>query len=267
VNPTRLLTRKLPPMFEVMSGQVRRGSRTILNDVRFELAAGDVLFVVGPNGAGKSTLIDVCLGLEAASDAVIAYAGRDLRNIPYSDRPREVALVGREEPDALGLTVREVLSLTSAGPWDLGVATGNEGSSEFFIPPEFLERKLGSLSQGERQKVHILRGFLQGAAVLFWDEATAHLDLRHREQALAAACSYASKGHAVVICVHEIELALRYASRVLVLDAGRSVALGPPRISFSPEVISGVFGLHASLVEAEGELRLHWESKSWQKSP
>lgn len=246
------------PLLAVHIPSIQRGKRTVLSDLRFELRSGEVLFVIGRNGSGKSTLIDACLDLVPNKDGAILYAGRPLTNLPHADRPRFMALVGREESDALGFTAREVLSLASPHSPNLFEARLREQRDGLGLGPEFLSRKLAHLSQGERQRVHLLRGFLQGASVLFWDEATAHLDLAHREEALRAVRSYAAEGHAAVVVVHEIELALRYASRVLVLHEGKPAALGSPETCLTRELLRDVFELDAEVVQHEGRVQLRF---------
>lgn len=245
-------------LLQVRSLSVERGKRTVLSNVDLELAPGEVLFVIGPNGSGKSTLIDACLDLAPAQRGEILYSGRSLRTLAYAERPRFMALVGREESDTLGFTVREVMSLASLESLDASLSKSRLEGSPSWLTSELLGRKLAHLSQGERQRVHLWRGFLQGAKVLFLDEATAHLDLAHREDALRTVQAYAHRGHAVVVVVHEIELALRYASRILVLHEGKIMALGPPAECLSRELLHEVFGLQAQVNEHEGSFRLDW---------
>lgn len=251
VRPTEVL-------LEVRGLSVARGTRTVLSGIDLAVSRGEVLFVVGPNGSGKSTLIDACLGLVPLAAGDVSYSGRSLSGLLHAERPSFLALVGREEADALGFTVREVLALASsealAGPHPMGAPFGSS-----WLTGDLLGRKLAHLSQGERQRVHLLRGFLQGAEVLFWDEATAHLDLAHREEALLAARAYAEAGHAVVVVVHELELALRHASRLLVLHHGTVQALGSAPKCLSRDLLRDVFGIAADVTGSEGDFQLRWQ--------
>ncbi len=250
-------------LLRVRALAVARGRRAVLTNVDLDVPSGELLFVVGPNGSGKSTLIDACLDLAPLQAGEISYSGRRLASLEHGVRRRFMALVGREESDALGFTVGEILSLASSessesfGSFD--VSRSPFEGSEAWLTEELLGRKLAHLSQGERQRVHLLRGFLQGASVLFLDEATAHLDLAHREEALAAARAYAKLGHAVIVVVHEIELALRHATRVLVLHGGKVVALGSPAECFQRELLGAVFGIRGEVTEHGGQFQLRWE--------
>lgn len=246
-------------LLQVQSLSVERGKRAVLSNIDFELTPGEVLFVIGPNGSGKSTLIDACFDLVHPAGGEIFYAGRPLSSLNYAERPQFMALVGREESDSLGFTVREVLSLASSESRGASRALDAFHGSAPWLTAHVLERKLGHLSQGERQRVHLWRGFLQEAKVLFLDEATAHLDLAHREEALQAVQSYAAHGNAAIVVVHEIDLALRYASRLLVLHEGRTVALGAPAECLTRNLLREVFGVEASIISREGKSRLDWE--------
>lgn len=250
------MTRPLSALLDVSDLSVRRGDRTVLSNVTFAAVAGELLCVVGPNGSGKSTLLDACLELVPTQGGEIAYSGRPLERIGHAERPRYAGLVGREESDELGFTVEEILSL--ARMEGASSVTPPRAAGAAWLSDELRSRKLAHLSQGERQRVHLLRGFLQGASVLFWDEATAHLDLAHREQAFVLAREYAEAGHALVVVVHELELALRHATRLLVLLEGSAVALGTPVECLSRELLREVFGIRAEVTVDEGGLQLRW---------
>lgn len=244
------------PLLALDIESVERGRRTVLSGLRLELQPGELLFVVGPNGSGKSTLIDVCLDLVPAPGAKVLYSGRPLPGLAHRERPRFMALVGREETDALGFTVDEALAL--ALPEKPDGPGPKVARSLPWLTEELHGRKLAHLSQGERQRVHLLRGFLQDASVLFWDEATAHLDLSHREEALEALRSFTADGRAALVVVHELELALRHASRVLVLHQGKMVAHGTPEECLSHELLRTVFGLNAEVTRRGASLALTW---------
>lgn len=244
------------PLLELDVESVERGGRSVLSDVRFALQPGELLFVVGPNGSGKSTLIDVCLDLVPAPRAKVRYSGLLFSSLPYRERPRLASLVGREENDALGFTVDEALALASAQKQD---GPGRAVARSLpWLTEELRSRRLAHLSQGERQRVHLLRGFLQDASVLFWDEATAHLDLSHREEALSALRAFTASGRAALVVVHELELALRYATRLLVLHHGKMVALGTPEQCLSQGLLREVFGLNAAVAPSGASLTLSW---------
>ncbi len=244
------------PLLELDIGGIKRGGRIVLSDLRLEVQPGELLFVVGPNGSGKSTLIDVCLDLVPAPRAKVLYSGRPLSGLAHRERPRFMALVGREETDALGFTVDEALALAlPEKPDGLGPKVAR---SLPWLTEELRGRKLAHLSQGERQRVHLLRGFLQDASVLFWDEATAHLDLSHREEALETLRSFTAGGRAALVVVHELELALRHASCVLVLHHGKMVAHGKPEECLSRELLRTVFGLNAEVTRRGATLALTW---------
>jgi iron complex transport system ATP-binding protein len=241
-------------LLDISDLEVQRGSRRILSGLNLSVSSGEILFIVGPNGSGKSTLIETCLGLLSFQSGHLTYEGRSVPSISWEERPSWFGLVGREERDDLGLTVSDVLALGRSAR----TARRNDSRGETsplsdesiytgWLPRDFGARPIGVLSDGERQLVHITRGFLQNPQVLFWDEATAHLDLAHREAAFRNAKHFVARGHSMVVVAHELELALRFADRVIVLSDGQIQAMGPPRAALTRELLRGVFGVSAEV--------------------
>jgi iron complex transport system ATP-binding protein len=112
------------------------------------------------------------------------------------------------------------------------------------------DRSLFSLSDGERQRVYFARALAQKAPLLLLDEATAHLDLAHREKSFTRARRFASEGGAVLAVAHDLDLALRHASRIVVLHRGQIVADDVPEKALSPSLLSDVFEVDAEVAHS-----------------
>lgn len=111
----------------------------------------------------------------------------------------------------------------------------------------FRDRPLYSLSDGERQRVYFARALAQKTRLLLLDEATAHLDLAHRERSFTRARRFASEGGAVLAVAHDLDLALRHASRIIVLHRGRIVADDVPQVALSASLLRDVFEVDAEI--------------------
>ena len=106
-----------------------------------------------------------------------------------------------------------------------------------------------------RQRAKLAQSLVSDPEVVLLDEPTAGLDLAHRHSILALARELAAEGTAVIVVLHELDLAMRWADRVLVMDAGRAVALGPPEEALHPDRVAATFGVSAGLLAVPGEGR------------
>jgi iron complex transport system ATP-binding protein len=178
-------------------------------------------------------------------------------------RARTLALVGREVGHDLPLSVRNVVELGRLpylGRWgglgerDLAVVQGALRTTGCI---ELAERTLSSLSDGERQRVHFARALAQEPQVLLMDEATAHLDLEHRHDTLRRVREFTEAGGSALVVVHDLELAVRHATHVAVLNGGRLFASGAPCEVLTASLLEQVFRVRAELVTLDGGHFLH----------
>ncbi len=248
------------PLLELRALTAERRGVRILDNVSLEVQRGDCCALVGPNGAGKSTLLEALIGATPISSGAAMLEARPLESISERERARLLALVGREQSHDLELTVGEVAALgrlphlgiwQGMGPGDLAIVNA---ALEATGAASFAQRPMSSLSDGERQRVHVARALAQQPRVLLMDEATAHLDLASRHEALRLVRDFCSQGGAALVVVHDLDIAVRYATQVAVLDGGRIVGGGKPEDVFTRELLRAVFRVDA-------ELR-HWERGS-----
>ncbi len=227
----------------------------VLHDVSFEIKNGEVLALIGPNGAGKSTIIRAASGV-IPSTGSIRTNGDDFHSLDPMQRARYVAVV----PQAISLppafTVWETV-LMGRTPY-LGFL-GNASSHDEELVRSSLtrvnalslsDRRVGELSGGEAQRVLLARALCQSTLILLLDEPTAHLDLQYQVSLLELIRELAHKENlAVLIALHDLNLAARYADRVALLVGGRLDAIGTPREVFTPEIISNAYCLPVQVVE------------------
>lgn len=243
-------------LLEFRGVRASRGTRRVLDEVSFRLGAGEIVGVLGPNGAGKSSLLDVALGLLPADEGAVLLDGAPLSGLPVRRRARFLGLSGREEIEPHGLTVREVVELGAESRFEEARSVDVERLLEETGVAEFAGRTLGTLSSGERQRVHWARVVAQSPRVLLLDEATTHLDLAHREEAARRVRAFAEDGGAALVVLHELDLAVRHFSRLLVLDRGRLVADGPTEEVLTPGLLERVFAVRAEIRAIDGRPHL-----------
>lgn len=237
---------------------VTLGGVRVLEDVDLTCAPGELVALVGPNGAGKSTLLSVLAGdLEPAGGSV------ELDERPVSAfRPRDLArrraVLLQKQSLAFGFLVRDVVQMGRA-PW-YGTPQADEddrvvdASMVRADVDAFAERLYPTLSGGEQARVSFARILAQQTAVVFLDEPTAALDIRHQEALLRVARETARAGGTVVLVLHDLSLAAAYADRVCLLSKGRVRADGPPAQVLTSALLTEVYEHPVEVVEYRGAL-------------
>ncbi len=222
--------------------------RPALDGVDVVVPEGSLYAVLGPNGSGKSTLLRVLLGALVPQAGEVRYAGRALGDWRRRELAARVGVVPQGEEQAFPTTVRELVALgryPHLGPLARERASDRRAVEEAMLRcdvAELAERSVASLSGGERQRTRIARALAQEPRTLVLDEPTASLDIRHEMEILELASALAAGGVTVVLVTHAVNLAARYAARLLLLDRGRPAAEGPPRQVITRERIEAVYG-------------------------
>jgi iron complex transport system ATP-binding protein len=241
------------PLLEADSVTSGYGTRPVVRGVSFALGAGESLAVVGPNAAGKSTLLRALAGASRLLGGRVNLSGVSLADIPARDRARRLALVPQSARWDLDFTVREMVALGRApytDGWGLERPGDQRAIDEALSAVDLVDvarRFYSELSGGERQRVLIARALAQAAAVLLFDEPTAHLDLGHQLLVMDHVHAHVAGGGAAVVVLHDLAMAARL-QRVAVLDGGLLVALGAPLEVLTPERLRRTWGIDAELV-------------------
>jgi iron complex transport system ATP-binding protein len=229
-----------------------------VTDVDCAIAPGELTALIGPNGAGKSTFARLLLGLVPPTRGDVLYRQRPAHRWPREAMGREVGFVPQGEETAFPLRVREVVAMgryPHLGPWR-AEGDGDRrviGESLAHVEAETLAaRRFDSLSGGERQRVRIARALAQEGEALLLDEPSAGLDIRHEVELFVLCARLAAAGRTVVIVTHNLGLAARLASRVLLFDRGRLAIAGAPQDVLTSETLSRVYGWPVDVVPHPG---------------
>ena len=228
----------------------------LLQDLSFELAPGQVMALLGPNGAGKSSLLNLLCGATEVAAGSYRLAGRPPGAWPLRERARSVAVLPQHASLAFPFTVAEVI-LLGRTPHASGRRADHAILQEVLKATDttaLAGRLYTQLSGGERQRVQLARVFAQlwrrqdsPHRLLLLDEPTAALDLAHQKQVLEQIRELATSGVAVVLVLHDFNLAARYADTCLVLHEGRTQALGSPAAVYSETLFHKVFGVEVRI--------------------
>ena len=221
------------------------GGRTVLREVDLTVGSGEMVALCGPNGAGKSSAIRAALGLLPLTDGRALLAGQSLSNLSPGQRADGAAYLPQERRIAWNLPAVEVAAL--GAPWLAGeaaLARARAALVEVDIG-HLADRGVSEMSGGERARVLLARLLTTRARALLADEPVAGLDPDAQLMVLERLAARARSGQAVLVSLHDLTLAARFADRVVVLDQGRVVADGPPLEALRPVILRTVFGLSA----------------------
>lgn len=231
---------------------VTLGGQQILHDVSFSAQEGEGVALIGPNGSGKTTLLRAVSGAVERTGGV-HLDGRPVEEWSSRERARRLAFVRQGAGISFDLSVRDLVLLGRAPHrgWLAPFNAEDEACVDRVLQrvdlTSFAERSVQSLSGGELQRAFLAQALAQEARVLLLDEPTAHLDVHYQFELFGQVRELVDEGRSVVAVVHDLELAARFADRLLVMDQGRIVARGTPPQVLTPRLIARVFGMQASV--------------------
>jgi iron complex transport system ATP-binding protein len=222
--------------------------RPALDGVSLEVPDGACTAVLGPNGSGKSTLLRVLLGLLPPASGTARFRGRAVSGWSRVEMAREVGVVPQGEESAFPMTAREVVAMGRypyLGAFRREGAGDREAVEEAMRRCDVLEmsgRPMDTLSGGERQRVRVARALAQQPAALALDEPTAALDVAHEMAIFELLGELGRAGTTVLLVTHNLNLAARYADRLVLLSRGRVAAQGTPAQVLTRETVQAVYG-------------------------
>ena len=226
------------------------GDRTVVSDITLSAEPGQILCLIGPNGAGKSTLLKTLLRLLPPAAGAVYLEGKELRTYSERELARRSAamLTGRPEPELM-----KSAEVVAAGRYPytgrLGILSEEDRrvvreSMEKVGVSELADTDFTHLSDGQRQRVLLARALCQEPRLLILDEPTSFLDIRHKLDFLQLLRELVrGRQLAVVMSMHELELAQRFADRLLCIRDGRVDRAGSPEEIFSGGYIERLYGL------------------------
>ncbi len=236
--------------------------RPVLKRISFELEAGAFVGIVGPNGSGKSTLIDLIDGILHPGAGEVLVNGVATDKYRRRAMARQVALVPQHFDLDFDLAVREVVEM---GAYCRGKEAGPSGDAEEMLlrlgVAGLVDRRFSELSGGEKQLVVLAQALMQRAPLLLLDEPASALDVSHQLRLFDLLRELNGEGLTVLCILHDLNLALHYFDKLLVLSEGEVAAFGPPDEVLRPEVIEAVYGVRAFLHRHAGRTYLTYSPR------
>ncbi|NOT07360.1 MAG: ABC transporter ATP-binding protein [Gemmatimonadales bacterium] len=229
-----------------------------LADLDLEIGAGEFLAVAGPNGCGKTSLVRALLGLVPLTRGTVELEGRAIAGWRREDLAQVVGLLPQREEMAFSWRVEEVVGfgryarLGALSPMSPADHAAVDRALERSDVASLRKRRVDTLSGGEWQRVRIARALAQEARLLVLDEPTAALDLGHEMELFELVQGLVGEGLAALVITHHLNVAARYAGRILLLDGGRVAASGSAGEVLRPELLSSVFRWPVSVITLDG---------------
>jgi len=232
------------------------GAHQVLDKITFSLSPGEIVALVGPNGSGKSTLIKTIASILEPTSGTITLNGRDVRTIDPLDLAKMLGYVPQSFTYTLYSTVFETVLMGRRRYIQWSVS--DEELSRVQRSLDALEmgghagKFMDELSGGERQKVFIARALAQEPRIFLFDEPTSALDIRYQIEVMETMRRITREQvSSMVVAVHDLNLAYRYADAVVVFNRGKMAAYGKPGDVLTPECIRSVYGVDSFAVENE----------------
>jgi len=238
------------PLYSLRDVRFAVPGRELLHPLTLELPARRAIALIGHNGSGKSTLLKLLARQQPPSGGSISFEGEPLAR--WSDRAfaRKVAYLPQSTPDASGMLVRDLVAL-GRYPWH--GALGRYGAAdrrkvaeaiELTDIGQYADRLVDTLSGGERQRVWLAMLVAQDAQCLLLDEPISALDIAHQVDVLSLVHRLArEKGVAVVVVLHDVNMAARFCDEIIALHGGAMIARGTPDAIMQPEALRRIYGI------------------------
>lgn len=241
------------------------GAKALLRDLELNIDAGELVAIIGPNGAGKSTLLKTIANDLRPLTGEICLQGTPLAQLPAGDRARRVAVLPQHSSLSFAFSAAEVVALGRI-PHASGLAEDQRivaCALQALDIAHLHDRFYPQLSGGEKQRVQLARVLAQIwpceqqslSRLLLLDEPTAHIDLGHQQQLMHEITRFARTGAGVLMVLHDINLAIQFADRLVALAEGGILAEGPPEDILDQPLINRLFGDQLRVTELPGSRR------------
>lgn len=238
-----------------------RHGKQVLHGVDFELRAGDLVGIVGGNGAGKSTLLKALMGLLPMDQGKVCLGGQALHGLTARERAKQLAYLAQGHDAQWPLTAHAVVAL---GRLPHVRHAANDASIVASVMQEtgiwaLRARNVQTLSGGELARVLLARALAVEAPLLLADEPLSALDPAHQLRIMQVLQTRAQQGMGIAVVMHDLLLATRYCSHLLLLHQGCVLAFGSPQAVCTPANLAQCFGIEAVAITLEGQtVHLPW---------
>lgn len=217
------------------------------------MPVGEITALIGPNACGKSTLLGTLSRLVPVQGGAVLLNGVDIHSLPTREVARRLGILPQSPVAPEGITVAELVTRGRHPHRRFGARTPDDDvivarSMVRTGVADLASRPVDTLSGGQRQRVWIAMALAQQTPLLLLDEPTSALDVAHQIEVLDLLVDLNAEGTTVVVVLHDLAHAARYASTIVAMKEGAVVAVGPPREVITAELVADVFGVRARVL-------------------
>jgi iron complex transport system ATP-binding protein len=229
--------------------------KRVLDGVDVDIAPGSLTVIVGPNACGKSTLLRTLARALRPGEGTVLLDGKDIAALPARALARRLGLLPQSATAPDGITVHELVSRgryphqTALRQWSPEDAAAVDQAMAAVSVEQLASRFVDELSGGQRQRVWLALVLAQQTATVLLDEPTTFLDIAHQHDLLDVCASLRNDGRTLVVVLHDLNQACRYADELIAMREGRVVARGRPADVITPDTVEAVFGLPCRVIE------------------
>ena len=223
------------------------GTRSVLKDISFALGKGEIVGIIGCNGAGKSTLLKTIRGMLPKQSGTVSYFGKALEAYTDKELAMKIAYLQQHVEVGFGYTGKDIVMAGRYPYMKWWERESNEDEKlalacmDYTGTVELADRPVTEVSGGQKQRILIAKVLAQQTPIIFLDEPTTGLDMVYQEEIFRFAKALAAKGKTVLMVVHELNLASKYCSRILLLGEGTLLADGAPAQVFTEALLSRAY--------------------------
>lgn len=229
--------------------KIQRQQNTIVEQLSFDVRAGEVLGLIGPNGAGKSTVLASIAGIEKPDQGFIEIDGENIASISREQRSRTLAWIEQGGQIHWPVSVEQLVMLgriPHQSHWHTPSCSDTQAVEHALEQADCLtirHQRVTTLSGGERARALLARALASQPSVLLADEPVASLDLAHQLQTMQLLRDHATGKCSTVVVLHDLSLATRYCDRLMLLHKGECIATGEPAAVLTHQNIADVYGV------------------------
>lgn len=238
---------------------LRRGRRRVLDDISVTFAAGRLTAVIGPNGAGKSTMLTIAAGLLSPDSGAVRLGADLLTALPKQQLAVRRAYLPQRAQVEWPISVERVVALgllpqlPAFGGLPDAFRPAIDAALEACDLHDLRDRKATTLSGGELARAMLARAIVGDPELLIVDEPTADLDPRHGIDAARRLRARADAGRTVIVAIHDLDLALRFADDIVAIRDGKLLAAGPVAGVMTEPMLAELFDVRARIIrDADG---------------
>ena len=259
-------------VLQVDKPQIGYGSRCVLKEASFSIGKGEIVGIIGCNGAGKSTLLKTIRGLLPKQGGSVRYFGKPLEEYGDKELATKIAYLQQHVELGFGYTGKDIV-MAGRYPYMKWWERESEADAklalacmEYTGTADLAERPINEVSGGQKQRILIAKVLAQQTPIIFLDEPTTGLDMVYQEEIFRFAKALAGQGKTVLMVVHELNLASKYCSRILLLGEGTLLADGAPLEVFTEELLSRAYKADICVERDEVNHNLHITTRVSQEA-